>query len=273
MIVLNKVTKRYDNGTLGLDGVSLTVGEGEFVAIVGPSGAGKSTLLRSINRLNDITSGDILIDGTSITKARRREVRAMRCSIGMIFQQFNLVGNATVQKNVISGRLGRYSTLQTLLGLFPRADYELVDQALATVGLSDKLQERSDRLSGGQQQRVAIARTRVQEARILLADEPVASLDPVTSQTILDDLRGINRDAGTTVLLSIYSVDFAKQYASRIIGMRAGRIVFDGAPQELTDDMFRRIYTADGASGAAVSAAAEARAESIADDKAESRQQ
>ena len=138
-----------------------------------------------------------MIDGQSITKASRRQLRAMRCSIGMIFQQFNLVGNSTVQKNVLSGRLGRYGTLKSLLGLFPESDYQLIDDALKTVGLADKAQTRSDQLSGGQQQRVAIARTRVQQARIVLADEPVASLDPVTSETILTDLKRMNQDDGT----------------------------------------------------------------------------
>lgn len=247
MIEIRGVTKEYGNGVLGLNDVNLTIRDGEFVAIIGPSGAGKSTLLRSINRLNDITGGDIMIDGQSITKASRRQLRAMRCSIGMIFQQFNLVGNSTVQKNVLSGRLGRYRTLKSLLGLFPESDYQLIDDALKTVGLADKAQTRSDQLSGGQQQRVAIARTRVQQARIVLADEPVASLDPVTSETILTDLKRMNQDDGTTVLISIHSVGFAKKYADRIIGMRQGTVVFDGTPAQLTDDMFRHIYEGDDA--------------------------
>ena len=247
MIEIRGVTKEYGNGVLGLNDVNLTIRDGEFVAIIGPSGAGKSTLLRSINRLNDITGGDIMIDGQSITKASRRQLRAMRCSIGMIFQQFNLVGNSTVQKNVLSGQLGRYGTLKSLLGLFPESDYQLIDDALKTVGLADKAQTRSDQLSGGQQQRVAIARTRVQQARIVLADEPVASLDPVTSETILTDLKRMNQDDGTTVLISIHSVGFAKKYADRIIGMRRGTVVFDGTPAQLTDDMFRHIYEGDDA--------------------------
>lgn len=247
MIEIRGVTKEYGNGVLGLNDVNLTIRDGEFVAIIGPSGAGKSTLLRSINRLNDITGGDIMIDGQSITKASRRQLRAMRCSIGMIFQQFNLVGNSTVQKNVLSGRLGRYGTLKSLLGLFPESDYQLINDALKTVGLADKAQTRSDQLSGGQQQRVAIARTRVQQARIVLADEPVASLDPVTSETILTDLKRMNQDDGTTVLISIHSVGFAKKYADRIIGMRRGTVVFDGTPAQLTDDMFRHIYEGDDA--------------------------
>lgn len=241
MIEIRGVTKEYGNGVLGLNDVNLTIRDGEFVAIIGPSGAGKSTLLRSINRLNDITGGDIMIDGQSITKASRRQLRAMRCSIGMIFQQFNLVGNSTVQKNVLSGRLGRYRTLKSLLGLFPESDYQLIDDALKTVGLADKAQTRSDQLSGGQQQRVAIARTRVQQARIVLADEPVAS------ETILTDLKRMNQDDGTTVLISIHSVGFAKKYADRIIGMRQGTVVFDGTPAQLTDDMFRHIYEGDDA--------------------------
>ena len=243
MIEIQDVTKRYDNGAYGLRHVSLTIEDGEFLALIGPSGAGKSTLLRTVNRLSEVTSGCVLINGKDITKASRGELRRMRCSIGMIFQQFNLVGNSTVQKNVLSGRLGRYSIMQSLFGIFPKSDYELVDQALRTVGLDGKAQTRSDQLSGGQQQRVAIARTRVQEASILLADEPVASLDPVTSRTILDDLRQINVESKTTVILSIHSVEYAIEYADRIIGLRDGQIVFDGPSEQLDKDTFHTIYT------------------------------
>ena len=242
MITFNHVSKIYPNGVRGLTDINLTINDGDFVSIIGLSGAGKSTLLRSINRLNDITEGDILIDGNSITKAKKRELKQIRRTIGLISQQFNLVKRSTVQKNVLSGKLGYYSTFKSVFGMFSKADYALCDEVLKKVELSDKVHERCDNLSGGQQQRVSIARTLFQEARIVLADEPVASLDPATSQEILDELRKINRTMGKTVIVNIHSIALARQYSDRILALQDGRLVFDGTPEELTQDVLQMVY-------------------------------
>lgn len=242
MIELNNVTKIFPNGVTGLKNINLTIHKGEFVCIIGLSGAGKSTLLRSLNRLNDVSEGEVKIAGESITHANARQLRRMRRNIGMIFQQFNLVRKNTVQKNVISGRLGYYSNWQTLLGLFSKEDYARTETALEKVGLADKLKDRSDSLSGGQQQRVSIARTIVQEADLILADEPVSALDPVTSETVMNDFKRLNEENERTIVINIHSVDLARRYASRIIGMRAGEIVFDGPAYAATDEKLNEIY-------------------------------
>ena len=206
------------------------------------SGAGKSTLLRSINRLNDVSEGEITINGLSVTKAGKKELRQIRRKIGLISQNFNLVKRSTVQKNVLSGRLGYYSTLKSIFGLFSKEDYERTNDALERVGLLDKLHTRCDELSGGQQQRVSIARTLVQQADIILADEPVASLDPVTTQKIMKDLQNINQSMGKTVIVNIHSVELARTFSTRIIALKAGKMVFDGKPEELTDQKLIEIY-------------------------------
>lgn len=242
MIIFDNVSKTYPNGVKGLSHINLTINDGEFVSIIGLSGAGKSTLLRSINRLNDVTEGEITIDGVSLTKAGKKELRKIRRRIGMISQQFNLVKRSTVQKNVLSGRLGYYSTWKSILGLFSKEDYERTKDALERVDLQDKLHSRCDELSGGQQQRVSIARTLVQQADIILADEPVASLDPVTTQKIMKDLQNINTTLGKTVIVNIHSVELARSFSTRIIALKAGEIVFDGAPEELTDERLIAIY-------------------------------
>jgi len=226
----------------GLSHINLTINDGEFASIIGLSGAGKSTLLRSINRLNDVTEGEITIDGVSLTKAGKKELRKIRRRIGMISQQFNLVKRSTVQKNVLSGCLGYYSTWKSILGLFSKEDYERTKDALERVDLQDKLHSRCDELSGGQQQRVSIARTLVQQADIILADESVASLDPVTMQKIMKDLQNINTTLGKTVIVNIHSVELARSFSTRIIALKAGEIVFDGAPEELTDERLIAIY-------------------------------
>ena len=242
MIIFDNVSKTYPNGVKGLSHINLTINDGEFVSIIGLSGAGKSTLLRSVNRLNDVTEGEITIDGVSLTKAGKKELRRIRRRIGMISQQFNLVKRSTVQKNVLSGRLGYYSTWKSILGLFSKEDYERTKDALERVDLQDKLHSRCDELSGGQQQRVSIARTLVQQADIILADEPVASLDPVTTQKIMKDLQNINTTLGKTVIVNIHSVELAHSFSTRIIALKAGEIVFDGAPEELTDERLIAIY-------------------------------
>lgn len=242
MIKFEHVSKVYPNGTRGLDDVDLTITDGEFVSVIGLSGAGKSTFLRSINRLNEISEGNIVVDGVSITKAGKKQLREIRRHIGLISQSFNLVKRSTVQKNVLSGRLGYYSTWKSIFGLFTKEDYERTKQALESVGLLDKLHSRSDELSGGQQQRVSIARTLVQQADIILADEPVASLDPITSQKILQDLRKINQEMGKTVIVNIHSVEMAKAFSDRILAFKNGKVVFDGTPKQLDETELARIY-------------------------------
>jgi len=242
VIEFQNVSKVYPNGTKGLKNINLKIQKGEFVVMVGLSGAGKSTLLRSVNRLHEITEGEIIIEGESITAAKGKELRRMRRDIGMIFQSFNLVKRSTVLKNVLAGRVGYHSTLRTTLGLFPKEDLELAFQALNRVNILEKAYARADELSGGQQQRVSIARALAQEAKIILADEPVASLDPLTTKQVMDDLKKINEDFGITTIVNLHSIDLARQYATRIIGLHAGEIVFDGSVEEATDEKFAEIY-------------------------------
>ncbi|MFB6366242.1 phosphonate ABC transporter ATP-binding protein [Paenibacillus elgii] len=242
MIEFQNVSKVYPNGTVGLKNINLTMDKGEFIVIVGLSGAGKSTLLRSINRLHEITDGQILIDGRSITAAKGVQLRNLRRDIGMIFQNFNLVKRSSVLRNVLSGRVGYHSTLRTLLGLFPNRDVELALQALERVNIREKAYARADELSGGQQQRVSIARALAQEAKIILADEPVASLDPLTTRQVMDDLKRINQELGITTVVNLHFIDLAREYATRIIGLRAGEVVFDGPVSEATDEAFSGIY-------------------------------
>ena len=242
MIIFENVSKVYPNGVVGLKDINLTIEDGEFVSIIGLSGAGKSTLLRAINRLVPITDGNIQINGTSITKANKRELRLIRRQIGLISQSFNLVKRSTVQKNVLSGRLGYYSTWKSIFGLFTQEDYQRTKEALETVGLSDKLQTRSDELSGGQQQRVSIARALVQQAPIILADEPVASLDPITTQKVMEDLKKINQTMAKTVIVNLHSVPLAREFSTRVIALKAGQVVFDGSPDALTDEQLTQLY-------------------------------
>ena len=242
MIEFRNVSKMYPNGTKGLNNINLKIQKGEFIVMVGLSGAGKSTLLRSVNRLHEITEGEIIIEGESITSAKGKGLRRMRRDIGMIFQSFNLVKRSTVLKNVLAGRVGYHSTLRTTLGLFPKEDVELAFQALKRVNILEKAYARADELSGGQQQRVSIARALAQEAKIILADEPVASLDPLTTKQVLDDLKKINEDFGITTIVNLHSIDLARQYATRIIGLHAGEIVFDGLVEDATDEKFAEIY-------------------------------
>jgi phosphonate ABC transporter, ATP-binding protein len=242
VIELRNVSKTYPNGTKGLNQINLTIGKGEFVVIVGLSGAGKSTMLRSINRLHEITDGEILIEGKSITKATGAGLRRIRRDIGMVFQSFNLVKRSSVMRNVLAGRVGYHSTLRTVLGLFPKEDINLALNALERVNILEKAYIRADQLSGGQQQRVAIARVLAQEAKIILADEPVASLDPLTTKQVMDDLKKINQELGITTIVNLHYIDLAREYATRIIGLRAGEVVFDGPVAEATDEVFAEIY-------------------------------
>ncbi len=242
MITFENVSKVYGNGVKGLDGINLSIADGELVSVIGLSGAGKSTFLRSINRLHDITQGEIKVNGVSVTKAGKKQLRTIRRSIGMISQSFNLVKRSTVQKNVLSGRLGYYPTWKSILGIFSKEDYARTNEALESVGLLDKLHSRSDELSGGQQQRVSIARALVQQADIILADEPVASQDPVITEKIFDDLQKINKTLNKTLIINIHSVELARKYSTRILGFKAGRIVFDGTPAQLGKEQLTEIY-------------------------------
>ncbi len=242
MIVFDNVSKTYPNGVKGLQNINLTINEGEFVSIIGLSGAGKSTLLRSVNRLEPITSGEIKVNNRSITHANKKELRHIRREIGLISQHFNLVKRSIVQKNVLSGRLGYYGTWKSIFGLFTKEDYVRTVEALENVGLADKLQTRSDELSGGQQQRVLIARALVQQAPVILADEPVASLDPITTQKVMDDLKKINEQMNKTILINLHSIPLAREYSTRIIALKSGEVVFDGLPEELTDERLEKIY-------------------------------
>ncbi len=245
MLEIKHLTKIYPDGTIALRDVSFTVEEGEFLIIIGLSGSGKSTLLRCINRLIEPTEGQILWDGMDITAADAVQLRHIRRQIGMIFQQFNLVKRATVMTNVLSGRLGYVNPWASLLHRFPPADREMARRALERVGLADQAHKRADELSGGQQQRVGIARALMQQPRMVLADEPVASLDPVLAHSILGDLERLNQEEGITVLCSLHYLDLVQRYATRVIGLRDGRIVYRGTGDDIrnmTDAEFKEIY-------------------------------
>lgn len=242
MIQLKDVSKIYDNGTVGLKDINLNIDKGEFVVVVGLSGAGKSTLLRSINRLQDVSKGDILIDGKSITFAKGKDLREIRRDIGMIFQSFNLVKRSSVLRNVLTGRVAYYPTWKTTFNLFTKEDKQKAYEALQRVDLADKVYTRADQLSGGQQQRVAIARVLTQNPKIILADEPTASLDPQTSRRVMHDLKMLNEEYGMTVVANLHSVELAKEFGDRVIGVRAGQIVYDGKMSETSQAVFDDIY-------------------------------
>ncbi len=241
-IEFKDVRKVYSNGHVGLDRINLNIEKGDFAVIVGLSGSGKSTLLRSINRLHDITEGEILIDDKSMTKASGNQLLEMRRNIGMIFQNFNLVKRSSVMRNVLSGRVGYHPTWKMILGLFPKEDKIKALEALDRVNILDKYKSRSDELSGGQQQRISIARALCQEPAIILADEPVASLDPLTTKQVMDDLKRINQELGITIIINLHFVDLAREYGTRIIGLRDGQLVFDGPVERATDEAFNEIY-------------------------------
>lgn len=241
-IRLADVTVRYPNGTVGLKNVSLDIPAGSMIAIVGLSGSGKSTLIRTINGLVPVTGGTLDVGEHRVSGAKPRALRRLRGDIGMVFQGFNLAGRANVLQNVLVGRLAHTPLWRTLLGLYREGDKQLAYRALDSVGILPKLYQRASNLSGGQQQRVAIARALAQEPRIVLADEPVASLDPPTAHGVMADLRRINRDLGITVIVNLHLLDLAREYGVRMIGMRAGEVVYDGDAAGATDADFEAIY-------------------------------
>lgn len=280
MIEIKNVTKVYPNGFTALKNVNLTIQDGEFVSIIGLSGAGKSTLIRCINRMHEITEGQILIPNPAIyemtpeerkmydavqadpsladadpslkrllnipskvdiSKLKGKKLRQVRKNIGMIFQSFNLVKRSTVYKNVLAGRVGYHNTFETMFGIYTKEEKMLALRNMEKLGILDKAYVRADQLSGGQQQRVALARALTQESHLILADEPVASLDPVTTISVMDDFTRINK-TGITILANMHHVDLAKRYSTRIIGIRAGEVVYDGPASEVTDEVTMKIY-------------------------------
>jgi phosphonate transport system ATP-binding protein len=248
MLEVKNLTKIYNDGTVALRNVSFQVADGEFLIIIGLSGSGKSTLLRCINRLIDPTEGQIIWDGKDITAAEPGQLREIRRQIGMVFQQFNLVKRSTVLTNVLAGRLGYVNPWASLLGRFPAEDRKMAMQALEQVGIANQAHKRADELSGGQQQRVGIARALMQQPSIILADEPVASLDPVLAHSILNDLEKLNKEQNISILCSLHYLDLVQRYATRVIGLRAGEIVYRGSREDIrgmTDDEFKNIYGAE----------------------------
>ncbi len=234
--------KVYADGTKALDDVSFVVNPGDFTVIIGLSGSGKSTLMRCINRLIEPTSGKIYVDDVEVTALKPDELRALRRQIGMIFQQFNLVKRSSVLTNVLSGRLGYVPPTWALTNYFPRDLKEQAMQNLGRVGIPEKASTRADQLSGGQQQRVGIARALMQEPRVILADEPVASLDPATAHSVLKYIEEMNKNDGITVLCALHFLSLARRYGTRLIALKAGRIVFTGYPQDIDEARFKEIY-------------------------------
>ncbi len=242
ILQVHNLHKIYNNGTHALRGVNFEVEEGEFLVVIGLSGSGKSTLLRCINRLIEPTSGRVEFLGTDITHIKGEELRRAKTQIGMVFQQFNLIKRRSVLSNVINGRLGNLGTWESLFEKYSEDVYKDAYRSLETVGISEKAKIRADSLSGGQQQRVAIARSLMQNPKLLLADEPVASLDPATSNSVMQYFEKINKELGTTVICNLHFLSLVRRYASRVIALKAGEIVYQGAPSEIDENWFKTIY-------------------------------
>ncbi|MDR9791397.1 phosphonate ABC transporter ATP-binding protein [Aeribacillus pallidus] len=242
ILTLNNVSKRYGTNTMALQDINFSVKEGEFVSIIGPSGAGKSTLLRCINRMIEASSGEIIFDGVDILKLGKKSLRKVRATIGMVFQHYNLVTRLSVIENVLHGRLGYKSTLAGAFGLYSEEEKRQAVHILGLLGLEDQVYKRCDQLSGGQKQRVGIARALIQNPRMLLCDEPIASLDPNSAKIIMDHLKNISSTLGITCIVNLHQVDVALKYSDRIIGINNGKKVYDGSPKEITEDIVRNIY-------------------------------
>ncbi len=242
MLIVENLTKIYDNGFKALDNVSFEVPDGQFVALIGLSGSGKSTLLRCINRLIEPTEGRIIWNGLDITAVSDEEIRYLRRRIGMIFQQFNLVKRSKVIHNVLAGRLGYINPVFSLLNYFPSEDKERALNNLERVGIRNQAYKRANELSGGQQQRVGIARALMQNPELMLADEPVASLDPATSHSVMKYLEVLNEEDGLTVIASLHFLSLARTYAHRVIALKDGKLEFDGSPEVIDNARFKEIY-------------------------------
>jgi phosphonate transport system ATP-binding protein len=245
LVSIKDLVKTYPNGTRALDSVSLDIQRGEFVVLIGLSGSGKSTLLRCINRLVDPTSGVVIFDGIDVTAADRVAIRHARRRIGMIFQQFNLVRRSSVFSNVLAGRLGYRSTWRTITARPTTSDVAAAFENLGRVGIADRAYSRADALSGGQQQRVGIARALMQKPELMLADEPVASLDPATSHSVMKYLEEINKKDGITVICSLHFLSLARRYGSRVVALKGGKVAFDGKPGAIDERRFKEIYGED----------------------------
>jgi phosphonate transport system ATP-binding protein len=242
MIKFENVNVTYPGGVVALKDLNLEIKEGDFIIIVGLSGAGKSTLLRTINNLVKPTSGTVYLEDIDVTNAKKKELKLIRSKIGMIFQTFNLVNRSTVLKNVLTGRLSNVSTIRSVLGFWPKDEKKLAFEALNQVEILEKAYVRASNLSGGQQQRVGIARALSQKPKVMLADEPVASLDPITSRVVMSYLKKINTELGITTIVNLHFLDLAKEFGDRLIGLRDGKLVFDGNVNQVSDDDFENIY-------------------------------
>ncbi len=242
VLEIKNLVKTYPNGTQALKGISFNVKRGEFLVIIGLSGSGKSTLLRCINRLHDPTSGSIQFNGEEIANVQGDRIRNLRRKIAMIFQHFNLIPRHTVLSNVLMGTLGGYSAMKSIFGFFSQKDKDSAMKYLSLVGIPEKAKMRADNLSGGQQQRVAIARALTQQPDVLLADEPVASLDPATCHTVMDYLRKVNQELGITIIANLHFLSLVRQYATRVIALKGGQIVYEGSPDEIDEAWFEKIY-------------------------------
>jgi phosphonate transport system ATP-binding protein len=242
VIKFDNVNKVYSNGLHALKNVSLEIKQGEFVAIIGLSGAGKSTLLRTINRMHDISEGSLTVNGQEVNDLSGKDLRKFRRKVGMVFQSFNLVTRTTVINNVLTSRVPDMPLWKSIIGLYSKEDKVIALEALDKVGILDKAYVRADQLSGGQQQRVALARTLAQKPEIILADEPVAALDPITAKQVMDDFKKINKELNMSVLINIHHVDLALKYADRVIGIKAGEIVYDGPATKVDSEVLKQIY-------------------------------
>jgi phosphonate transport system ATP-binding protein len=242
ILEVKQLSKHYGSEMKALSDVSFSVKEGEFISIIGPSGAGKSTLLRCINRMIDASCGEIMFDGVNVLKVDKRNLKQIRRTIGMIFQHYNLVNRLSVIENVLHGRLGYKSMLSGAMGIYTEQEKKQAVMLLESLGLQDQIFKRADQLSGGQKQRVGIARALIQNPKLLLCDEPIASLDPNASKVIMDHLRSICSKMGITVIVNLHQVDVALKYSDRIIGVNKGMVVYDGPSQELSSSMIHTIY-------------------------------
>ncbi|MDP4177733.1 MAG: phosphonate ABC transporter ATP-binding protein [Bacillota bacterium] len=245
LLELKNVTKYYDKGTPAISDISFVANEGEFISVIGPSGAGKSTILRCINRMIEASSGEIIFDSQDILKCNKRNIRAVRTKIGMIFQQYNLVERMSVIENVLHGRLGHKSTLAGIAGSYTDEEKKYAFKIIDMLGLTDQVYKRCDQLSGGQKQRVGIARALVQKPKIILCDEPISSLDPNSSKIIMDYLKSISSEMKITLIVNLHQVEISLKYSDRIIGVNSGKIVFDGPAKDMTSENIHNVYNID----------------------------